>query len=155
MNNIKDLREKNGFSQQELADKVGVHKNTAINWETGATDPKSADLVKLSHVFGCTIEDIVLPHVRYRVTFATCETNHEWTGVLACSIDEAIETFRDEYPCYKIVAVEEALRFDLLVLALDRLCSEARIEFNDYYKKRAAVAIERDACPPDVPGGGE
>lgn len=66
MNNIKELREKNCFSQQELADKVGVHKNTAINWETGATDPKSADLVKLSQVFGCTIEDVVLPCVGAR-----------------------------------------------------------------------------------------
>lgn len=61
VNNIKKLREEGGYSQQSLADKVGVHKNTVINWETGETDMKSADLVKLSNVLDCSIEDILLP----------------------------------------------------------------------------------------------
>lgn len=59
-NNIKSLRKERGLSQQVLADMVGVHKNTIINWETEATDPRSCDLVKLSETLGCTIEDIVL-----------------------------------------------------------------------------------------------
>lgn len=59
-NNIKPLREERGLSQQKLADLVGVHKNTVINWETAANDPRASDLVKLASVLGCTIEDVVL-----------------------------------------------------------------------------------------------
>lgn len=82
---------------------------------------------------------------RYRVTFATSETNHEWTSVRARSIDEAIAAFRNEYPGYEIVAVETELRFDLLALAFDRICSISRVEFDDYHRERVARRIEGDA----------
>lgn len=60
-NNIAKLRNDLGISRQQLAEKIGVHKNTVINWETGATDMKSTDLVKMAEVFGCGTDEILLP----------------------------------------------------------------------------------------------
>lgn len=50
--NIKELRIKKGFSQQELADKLGVHVNTIKNWEAGKStiSPKKEHL--LLKIFG-------------------------------------------------------------------------------------------------------
>ena len=36
---IMDLRKKNGLSQEELAEKVGVARQTISKWELGETSP--------------------------------------------------------------------------------------------------------------------
>lgn len=48
--NLKELREKNGFTQQALAQIMGVSVQTIKNWEAGKKIP-STSLMKLQDVF--------------------------------------------------------------------------------------------------------
>lgn len=48
--NIKELREKFGFSQQELADRIGVPKGRVNGWERG-NNPKAEDTKALEKFF--------------------------------------------------------------------------------------------------------
>lgn len=43
---IKDLREKNGLTLQEIADKVGVSKPTVLRWENGEIKNLKKDKIK-------------------------------------------------------------------------------------------------------------
>lgn len=53
------LRKKYGFSQQELADKLSVTRQTISNWECGQGAPaldKAAELAKIYHI---SLDDLV------------------------------------------------------------------------------------------------
>lgn len=56
--NIKKLRGKTKYSQQNIADMLGVDKNTYANWESEANDIKSEHLPKLAEIFEVEIQDL-------------------------------------------------------------------------------------------------
>lgn len=57
--NIYRLRKKNGLSQEKLAEKVNVSRQTISNWELGATSPNPEQLILLSREFGVSIDELV------------------------------------------------------------------------------------------------
>ena len=56
---IKEKRIEKGISQGELAKKLEVHPSTVVKWETGIAFPRVDILIKLSDLFGCTIDELV------------------------------------------------------------------------------------------------
>lgn len=55
---IKELRTENGISQQELADKVEVRRETIIRLEKGEYNPSLQLAHDIAEVFGVKIEDV-------------------------------------------------------------------------------------------------
>lgn len=53
---IKDLRLKKGITQSELAMLCGVHQTAVSQWEKGRTLPDKSTLIKLSDIFGVSID---------------------------------------------------------------------------------------------------
>lgn len=58
-NVIVGLRKKNGFSQDELAEKVMVTRQAVSRWETGETIPNTETLKLLSKLFNVTINTLL------------------------------------------------------------------------------------------------
>ena len=56
---ILDLREKNGLSQDELAEKLFVTRQAVSRWETGKTTPDIDTLKKLSKLFDVSINTLL------------------------------------------------------------------------------------------------
>ena len=52
------FRTKKGLTQEELADAVGVTRQTIIALERGNYTPSVALALRLAHTFKCRIEDI-------------------------------------------------------------------------------------------------
>ena len=57
---IKEARERAGFSQRELAEIIGVAPNTFHGYESGKHDPKSDLIAKIAQACGTTVDYIVL-----------------------------------------------------------------------------------------------
>lgn len=57
---IRELREKRGWSQFELAVMVGVRPQTVLNWEHGRREPRASQFIQLGRVFEVPLESIVL-----------------------------------------------------------------------------------------------
>jgi putative transcriptional regulator len=57
-NKIKQLREQNGYTQQDLAEKVTVSRQTIISLESGRYNPSIILAYKIARVFNLTIEDV-------------------------------------------------------------------------------------------------
>ena len=55
---IKELREKNGLTQEVLAHKVNVTRQTILFLEKGKYNPSLRLAYKIARVFGLTIEDV-------------------------------------------------------------------------------------------------
>ena len=47
------------MTQKELADRLGVSRSTLAMWETGKSYPRVEVLIKLSEIFGCTIDELI------------------------------------------------------------------------------------------------
>jgi putative transcriptional regulator len=57
-NSLKVYRAREDITQGELAERVGVSRQTINSIETGRYDPSLELAFKLAHEFGCSIEDI-------------------------------------------------------------------------------------------------
>ena len=58
LHNIRVLRERIGFSQQQVAEAVNVSQQAVARWENGLAKPRADLLPKLAALFGCTIDDL-------------------------------------------------------------------------------------------------
>ena len=52
---LKNLREKNNLTQEQLAERVQVTRQAVSRWETGETQPNTDTLKLLSRVFDVSI----------------------------------------------------------------------------------------------------
>ena len=57
--NIKFLRKRAGYTQQTLAEALGIKRSLVGAYEEGRADPRIHNLIKLSEVFGIRIDDLV------------------------------------------------------------------------------------------------
>lgn len=58
-NKIMNLRKKNGLSQEELAEKIGVARQTISKWELGETSPDLKQAKELSKIFNVSLDELV------------------------------------------------------------------------------------------------
>lgn len=59
-NRLKELREKHNLTQEDLAIKVGVSRQTIISLEKGKYNPSIFLAYKIAKVFGLKIEDVFI-----------------------------------------------------------------------------------------------
>ena len=52
---IRKLRKAKGWTQQELADKVGVTKTTVLDWEKGRYFPEGKNVIALASALGISV----------------------------------------------------------------------------------------------------
>ena len=56
---LKNLREKKGFTQEQMAERVRVTRQAVSRWETGETQPNTDTLKLLSHEFDVSINTLL------------------------------------------------------------------------------------------------
>ena len=54
-----EYRKANGYSQEELADKIGVSRQAVSKWERGESSPDTENLIALSRLYGITIDELI------------------------------------------------------------------------------------------------
>ena len=57
--NLTELRKLNGFSQEELADRIGVSRQTLSKYETGESLPDIEKCKQLADVFSVSMDDLI------------------------------------------------------------------------------------------------
>ncbi len=53
------LRKKRGFSQEELAEKLGVSRQSVSKWESNSTYPETDKIVQICNIFDCNMDDLI------------------------------------------------------------------------------------------------
>ena len=56
---LTSLRIENGFSQQELAERLNVTRQAISMWESGATIPSIDSLILLSKLYGVSVDEVL------------------------------------------------------------------------------------------------
>jgi len=58
-NKLKDARSKAGMKQEELANHLGVSRQTISNWENNRSYPDIASILKLSDLYGLSLDELL------------------------------------------------------------------------------------------------
>lgn len=59
MNRLKELRVKKRWTQEQLAEKVGVTRTAVVKWETGKAYPTTENLIELARIFKCRVDNLL------------------------------------------------------------------------------------------------
>ena len=57
--NLAMLRRIRGFSQEELAEMIGISRQAYAKWESGATIPDVEKCARLAEVYGTTVDSLI------------------------------------------------------------------------------------------------
>ena len=53
------LRKKNGLSQEELADKLGISRQSVSKWERAESSPDTDNLICLAKIYGVSLDELL------------------------------------------------------------------------------------------------
>lgn len=62
-NKLYELRKQKGFSQEELANRLNVSRQTVSKWEVGDSTPDMEKLIAISDLFGISLDELILDKV--------------------------------------------------------------------------------------------
>ena len=57
--NLPILRRRAGYTQERLAEELGVSRQAVSKWETGASEPSTANLRALAALYQVSMDDLV------------------------------------------------------------------------------------------------
>lgn len=126
-NKITELRKQNNLSQEELAEKVGVTRQTISKWELEETTPDINQAKKLTNIFNISLDEL---------------TNNNVNNILVEKVSNTEKLAGLTIKILKIIGISIIILFVIFVIAfiafnIDRVNSkdnkEAHIE--DYFKE--------------------
>lgn len=93
--NIAALLKEKGYSQQDLADALGVNKSTVSAWVSGKKTPRMDKVEDMAAIFHCTITD-VLGYTQQEETDDFRDRMKEEYGALFDLVEKADEKQRKQ-----------------------------------------------------------
>lgn len=57
--NLAELRKKNGYSQEALAEKLGISRQAVSKWERGESTPDTDTLIELATLYSTSLDELV------------------------------------------------------------------------------------------------
>lgn len=83
---IKRQRTRLGLSQEELADRIFVTRQSVSNWENGKTYPDLQSLLRLSDLFGLSLDELIkgdIETMKEEINKLEIQKMNRWGGILA------------------------------------------------------------------------
>ena len=96
---IMELRKKNGWSQEELAEKIHVSRQSVSKWESSASIPDLSKILLLSQVFGVSTDYLLRDDI-------------EETQKAEIFVEETVEKAAGGETIYKNFSMEESKEYD-------------------------------------------
>ena len=139
--NLKNIRKQKNISQEELAEKLGVSRQSISKWETGENFPSMNNIMCLCDIFKCKINDLV---------------HEDFTDIdsLDSEIKESVVKFKKEkqikvkliskiiYVLANIINkifIGVSVLISIIILALPFVSKSLRIEDTDIYMSNIRV----------------
>lgn len=121
-NKILELRKQNNLSQEQLADKMDVARQTISKWELGETSPDLEQSRQLSQIFNVSLDDL---------------TNNDIKNVLITKVSNTEKMTKTIINILKII---------LLVIIIIIVIQVATISFKDYFDVKPVDTMQSVEC---------
>ena len=99
---IKKHREKQNISQDELALKIFVSRQTISNWETSKSYPDIKSLTMLSNIFHVTLDDFIKGDIEEMKKIVSKEKIEKFNKMSYIFLAEMLILMFSAYPLFKI-----------------------------------------------------
>ena len=80
-NKLYELRKQKGFSQEELANRLNVSRQTISKWEVGDSTPDMEKLIAISELFDISLDELVLDKASVPPPAAQPEKSELYTDI--------------------------------------------------------------------------
>jgi transcriptional regulator with XRE-family HTH domain len=93
---IRKLRKQHNMSQEQLAEKLDVSRQSVSLWEKDATQPTIDNIITLSDIFGVTVDELLKSNEPIEAdsadvgSIATPETHHNAKRCIIAALDAAV-----------------------------------------------------------------
>ena len=137
---ITDLRKRNGWSQEELAEKLGVSRQSISKWESAQSVPDMNKILMLSDVFGVSTDYLLKDNMEMAPIENPIASDSEMQpGCRSVSMEEATDflAFRDLYSRRVPIGVLMCILSPVLLILLSGLQAGGVLKMSE----TAAVAI--------------
>ncbi len=130
---IIELRKKNGWSQEELAQKLDVSRQSISKWESAGSVPDMNKILRLSEVFGVSTDFLLKDEMEMPET-ADAVTPEIETGAVRVSMEEASSfiAFRNTSSARIAFGVMLCIFSPILLIVLSGLTGSGRIALSEY-----------------------
>lgn len=95
--NLRTLRRRLKWSQEELAEKIGLNRGNIASYENGTAEPKICNLVKFAHLFNISVFDLTHADLKNDDAYSAATLRHQngflYTGIP--SIDHFVKEAED------------------------------------------------------------
>jgi transcriptional regulator with XRE-family HTH domain len=105
-NRLQELRKKNGYSQEELASKLGVSRQAVSKWERSESSPDTDNLICLAQLYGVSLDELLKTDKSIEEIASENQKKLDEEPV-----EDLKEDLKDEYRKEVIHAVEGATAF--------------------------------------------
>lgn len=99
---IKKFREQQKISQEELASKIFVSRQTISNWETNKSCPDVKSLIALSNIFNVSLDNFVKEDIKEMREAVENATIKKFNGISIVFLIELIMITISAYPLFSI-----------------------------------------------------
>lgn len=87
---LQSLRKEKNWTQEQLADRIGISRQSLSKWELDAATPDTEHIVRLSRLFGISTDTLLLDDAPFPPSAAKAAgSRRRWEligGALACSL---------------------------------------------------------------------
>lgn len=87
-NRLQQLRKANGYSQEVLAEKLGVSRQSVSKWERGESSPETDNLIAISRIYGITVDDLLSTDIEFEAAESE-KTEHDYFAKLKSLFSKA------------------------------------------------------------------
>lgn len=91
-NRLVEFRKKNGLSQEQLAEKIGVSRQAVSKWERSEASPDTDNLIMLARLYNVSLDDLLRTEDEIPTPEETAEEQPEASGFDAASEEQTSET---------------------------------------------------------------
>ena len=99
---IKKFREQQKISQEELALKIFVSRQTISNWETNKSCPDVKSLITLSNIFNVSLDDFIKEEIKEMRKIVEKEATKKFHMISIVFLIELIVVAVSAYPLFSI-----------------------------------------------------
>ena len=127
-NRLLEYRKKNGLSQEELAEKLNISRQSVSKWERAEASPDTDNLIELAKIYGITMDDLL--NVEKPINFKKEEiVEHVTTKDYVIEINKD-NNFHEDEDDNKII-----LKKDGVYINYEKTHEKSQLDYEDLYIK--------------------
>jgi transcriptional regulator with XRE-family HTH domain len=73
--NLRVIRKRMNYSQEDLAKRVGLNRGNIASYENGTAEPKICSLLKIAHLYGVSMVDLVMRDLSEETNYELASTS--------------------------------------------------------------------------------